>query len=395
MAAREEPFSAFVGAYRSRLVGTAALVHLDPVHAASLVDGVLARLYASWPRLDDPYAVALRELLQPTGPGRRGTRSGGASVELVDVEHVEARTDDTIASELAALSVDERQILVLAAYTQLPTSDIARVLRRDEDDVVAQLQAAHRRLQEMPRRQGERRLAAELAAAAEILEPQPPGDAPGSGRTILRRRRLRLIAVAVAVAVLAGLGLRQVWPQPAPPVAAGTPAASPAPPCDTRQERCRAEIVTTWRAEMADVVSEYLDPEGSYFTGSSYSFTGADQGAGFWTGGGGAVDLELYRTRDGATEVYLQIATSRADAIRCGRLTGRPCRTQRFMDGNRYNLTDPFDMAHGLEAQHRPEGTYVLTVVARNTSKAGRELPITRADLISLLSDRRLRLPPR
>ena len=132
----------------------------------------------------------------------------------------------------------------------------------------------------------------------------------------------------------------------------------------------------------------------SYFTGYSYSYT-EKQDSGFWDGGGGAVDLDLYRMRDGATEVYLQIATSREHAIRCGQLTGRSCETQRFMDGNRYTLTDPFDVAHGLEAQHRPMGTYVLTVVARNTSKAKRELPVTRGDLISLLSDPRLRLPPR
>ena len=37
----------------------------------------------------------------------------------------------------------------------------------------------------------------------------------------------------------------------------------------------------------------------------------------------------------------------------------------------------------------------MITIVARNTSKAGRELPVTRADLVTLIADKRLRLPPR
>ena len=146
---------------------------------------------------------------------------------------------------------------------------------------------------------------------------------------------------------------------------------------------------------MADVISSYLDPTGDYFTGSSYSYTGDDAGAGFWQGGEGALGLELYRARGGATEIYLQIATSRRYALQCGQITNRECQSMRFMDGNRFTLTDPADVARGLEVQHRPEGTYVITIVARNTSTVGRELPVTRADLVNLVGDKRLRLPPR
>ncbi len=397
MAGREEPFAAFVGAYRRRLIGIAALVHLDPDHARSLVDDVLARLYASWPRLDDPYTFALRAVLRPPGPGERIAPRTGPAFVLVDVAHLDARPDETIGSELAALSVDERQILVLASYARLPMADIAKVLDRDEDDVVAQRRAAEERLRQLPRRHGDRRLAAELAAAASVPDADPGTDLPRVGRTMLRRRRLRLVAAAAALVVLAGFGIRAALPTSQESVAAGTPAASatPPPPCDTRQDRCRADIVAAWRADMAGVVSEYLDPAGQYFTGSSYSYTEDAQGRGFWGGGEGAMVLELFRMRDGATEVYLQIATSRAYAIRCGQLTGRACETLRLMDGNRYTVTDPFDVAHGLEVQQRPMSAYVITIVARNTSKAKRELPVTRADLISLIADPRLQLPPR
>ncbi len=146
---------------------------------------------------------------------------------------------------------------------------------------------------------------------------------------------------------------------------------------------------------MADVISSYLDPNGNYFTASSYSYSAEDRRSGFWSGGDGALELELYRSKGGATQIYLQIATSRQYAIRCGQITKRECQSTRFMDGNRYTLTDPASLARGLEAQHRPAGTYVITIVARNTSKAGRELPVDRADLVSLIGDKRLRLPPR
>lgn len=398
MGAREEPFAAFVHAYRPRLVGTAALIHLDAAAAPALVDAVLAHVYAAWPQLDDPYAYALRALLDPARVGIRQSGTAATSFDLVDVEPIEARPDEDIRSELACLSRDERQILVLASYARLPLSDLARVLDREPGDVVGQLQSAHRRLEEMPRRHQRRRLSTELAAAGRTaLDAAPSTDTPRAGRAVLWRRRVRIAALAAALLVVAAFGVRQALPPPAP-VAAGAPSASqsptPSPPCDTSEERCRVRLVSAWRSEMAEVISSHLDPQGSYFTGYSYSYTEDYQGSRFWNGGG-ALALDLYRMREGATEVYLQIATSRQYAIRCGQLTGRTCQTQRFMDGNRFNLTDPFDVAHGLEVQHRPEGTYVITVVARNTSRASRELPVTRADLVDLVADPRLRLPPR
>jgi DNA-directed RNA polymerase specialized sigma24 family protein len=391
--AREEPFAAFVDAFADRLVGTAALVHLDPDHAPALVDAVLSRLYAQWPHLDDPYAAALRAILDPAAGGIRlpGTRTTG--FELVDVQPHRLRPDDDIRSELATLPGDERRVLVLVSYTRLPLTQIADVLQRDPGEVVALLQSATRALAAIPRRHRRRRLAAELTAAAPVPEPTEKTCPPRAGRILLRLRRLRLVAAAVALVVVAVVGVRLVLPAPAP-VTAGAPA-DPQPACDTTQTSCRVQIISSWRSAMADVVSEHLDPDGTYFTGFSYSYTEEYLGSGFWDGGGGALALDLYRMREGATEVYLQIATSRDYAIPCGKLTKRQCQGQRFMDGNRFLLTDPFDVAHGLEAQHRPEGSYVITVVARNTSKARQQLPVTRADLVDLIVDPRLRLPAR
>lgn len=405
MGSRDEPFAAFVSAYRARLLGTAALIYLEPERAGPLVDAVLAQVYAAWPRLDDPYAYAVRGVLSPAWAGVQLPGEAVTRFELIDVDAARPRPEDGILSELAALSEDERRVLVLASYTHLPLVEIAAVLGRDVSDVVAQLRAATHRLQSMPRLHGRRRLTAELAAAAPVANsamgrPSAP-DAPRAGRSLLRHRRLRTLAVAAALVVLVGFAVRQAvpllgsvassGPQVSPRVS-GSP--SEMPPCDTSDPRCRANIVSGWRTEMARVISSHLDPDGDYFTGYSYSYTEGYQGSGFWDGGGGALGLDLYRMTGGATEVYLQIATSRSYAIRCGEMTKRPCQSVRFMDGNRFTLTDPSTVVQGLEAQHRPEGTFVITIVARNTSRASRELPVTRADLIELIADPRLRLPP-
>lgn len=395
--ARELPFGAFVGAYRDRLIGTAALVHLDVSRAPALVDAVLAQLYAAWPRLDDPYAFALRGVLDPAQSGVTTASPDASTFELLDVEHVDARPEEDICSELGALSADERRILVLASYTRLPLNDIAALLGRDVHDVIAQMHAATTRLQDMPRRHRPRRLAAELADAARLPATDEP-DTPRAGRAVLRLRRRRTLAVVTAIAVLvvlAAFGIRQALPPPAP-IAAAAPAASPtaSPPCDTMQDSCRTRLVSTWRAQMAEVISEHLDPKGTYFTGASYSYSGGRQESAFWNGTDGALTVDLYR-RDGATEVHLQIANSRSSALRCGQVTRRKCTVLRFMSGDRYNLTDPYDVAHGLEAQHWPEQATVITVVARNTSRTGRQLDVDRAELITLVSDPRLRLPAR
>ena len=51
-------------------------------------------------------------------------------------------------------------------------------------------------------------------------------------------------------------------------------------------------------------------------------------------GSGGALAFEMFRLDDGATEVYVQIATSRRTAVRCGETTGRTCHGQTFLDGD-------------------------------------------------------------
>ncbi|HEY0240026.1 MAG TPA: hypothetical protein VGC37_15425, partial [Friedmanniella sp.] len=68
------------------------------------------------------------------------------------------------------------------------------------------------------------------------------------------------------------------------------------------------------------------------------------------------------------------------------------CASIRFMDGNRFTLSNGLDTADGLEGQYRPDGREVVTVVAANVGR-GATLQITRAQLVQLLQDDRLRLP--
>ena len=190
---------------------------------------MLAQVYAAWPRLDDPYAYAVRAVLSPAWAGVQLPGEAATRFELVDVDAARPRFGDGILSELAALSEDERRVLVLASYTHLPLVEIAAVLGRDVTDVIAQLRAATDRLQSMPRLNGRRRLAAELAAAAPVSPPagnsaasrQPVPDAPRAGRSLLRHRRLRALAVAAALVVLVGFAVRQAAPLLSPVASSG------------------------------------------------------------------------------------------------------------------------------------------------------------------------------
>ena len=143
---------------------------------------------------------------------------------------------------------------------------------------------------------------------------------------------------------------------------------------------------------MAVVVGAYLDPTGEYFSGYGYRDEERHDNPGFWTGQDGALAFEMFRMDEGATTVYVQIATSRRSAVRCGETIGRPCVRQKFLDGNFFNLTGTVNVKQGMEVQHRPTGQQVVTVIARNTRK-GRPFDIERGDLIRLVQDPRLQLP--
>ena len=230
--------------------------------------------------------------------------------------------------------------------------------------------------------------------------PLPPGDDPdGSALPPHRPRSLRtpstliVLVSAVVLVLVAAFVLPHSSPDaPAPPPAPVPSFSTSAPPtagCDLAQEACRVTEAARWRDRTAAIVRERLDPENAYFTGHSYGVSSL-----YTTGTRlDALALDVYRLNGGGTEVFIQIAKVRADAVRCGQITRHRCTGQRFMDGNRFSMTTTPGVAQGIEVQHSPTGTYVITIAARNTT-GGRPLELHNGDLIAVAQDPRLEPPP-
>lgn len=222
--------------------------------------------------------------------------------------------------------------------------------------------------------------------------PPAPGTPPGPPPSPSRLVPLVVVLAAALLVLVAAVVLPHRSSDTEIPPADPSVSASPTPSrpsCDLAEEGCRVVLAAAWRRETAAVVRDRLDPDDTYFTGYSYAMTPL-----YTTGPRlNALGLDVYRLGGGGTEVFIQIARSRADAVRCGQLTRHRCFGQRFMDGNRFSMTTTPGVAAGIEVQHIPAGTYVITVVARNTSR-GPTLPLNNGDLIAVAQDPRLRPPP-
>ena len=396
---REAAFSELVRADRGLLLGAAYLMHGDRGRAEEIVQAVLAELYRS-PAAADPRAAALRGVLQAKPglvalPWQRGGR-----FELLD-DTARRVLPQGIVADLAEVDESARRVVILQHLAALDPSRIAAVLGLEVTAVHGLARQATSQLSaHEPARVSAEHLTQELRAAAYgtvRAEPNPAADL-AHGRYLVRRDRLRVVVVAVALVLVAVLGGTQVIPLLRPPAqAAGTPlpvttTARPAPACDTSRPACRAQLVREWRNEMTKVANSYLDPEGSYFSGYTYSDDDLYESDGLWSGAGGVLGLDLSRLNRGGTEIYLQIATSRQYAVPCGQRTDRTCMVMRFMDGNVFTFTDTDRAAGGIEVQYSPYGNEVITVVARNMM-GGTALEVDRSDLMALVQDKRLHLP--
>jgi hypothetical protein len=293
-------------------------------------------------------------------------------------------------------------VIVLERYAELPSVQIAEVCGRTVDEVLVLARQARATLRaDHPDRADDAALAEELREAIPLDRRIAYGGADDldHGRHLVRRRWLRRGVAAAVALVLVVAGVVVLRPDPAPVAAPPVPSATPTPTatpvtagCDTAEPLCQGEILRLWRAEMAVVVGSYLDPEGEYFSGYGYWYDERYNDPGFWTGQGGALAFEMFRLDKGATTVYLQIATSRRNAVRCGATVARRCARQKFLDGNFFTLTNTVNVRQGMEVQYRPTGEQVITVIARNTTK-GQEFDLPRGDLIRLVQDPRLQLP--
>lgn len=393
-------FARLVSSSRPLLLGAAQLMFGRPDRAEDVVQLVLAGLYRDWPKGVDARDVALHRVLR-ANPGqlRAPRRRGEAHFELLDASAAHPLLAAGVIADLADLGDQSRRVLILERWVGWPRPRIAGLLGLPEAEVTTLSDEASTRLVARdPDRRSVQQLPALLRAALPVPDPSTdPAADLAHGRALVRRRTGSRLLVVAALVLVAILGVTQLGPrlQPEHNEARG-PVPGPARPtvgCHTTDASCRASVLRAWRTQMAAVTGSYLDPEGGYFSGYTYS---ADddryETSGFFSGGGGAIGFDMFKLGGGSTDVYVQIATSPEHALRCGATTHHACTTTQYMDGNSFALTDTSQTTDGLEVQYAPTGDTVITVIARSTP-GGLTLQITRGELVQLAQDDRLRLP--
>jgi DNA-directed RNA polymerase specialized sigma24 family protein len=400
-AIRDQEYVAVVDRERPLIEATAYLLTGDHVQAERVVQLVFAELYWRLPRVRHPQVEALRSVVQtarrsvwlPWEPRKR--------FELIDGPP-RLPVAEPIVADLQMLPYEQRVAVILEAYAGLPAAQIAKVLERPVGHVPVLVRQARAALAAgHPERTSDEALAQELKdAIPHVMREYLSGAADlAHGRRLARRRWIQrgsVVLVAVVLLVVATtllLPTRKPVPQAGPSV---PPIASPSSSqsCDRASATCNGQILLKWRSEMVEVTASHLDPGGKYFSGFGYFYDSRYDMPSFWSGRGGALAFQMFRLKGGATEVYLQIATSQRFAVRCGVTTDQECLPFRSMDGNNYLMTDSTLDDEGIEVQYWPRGDEVITVIARNTQR-GQILDITSGDLIKLVQDDRLHLPKR
>jgi RNA polymerase sigma-70 factor (sigma-E family) len=158
---RDQEFSDFVVARRSRLVGAAYLLCGDRHAAEDLVQTALAKLYAAWPRIhtsgaEDAY---VRKIMVRTNidASRRMWRRELISDELPDqlVPGPDLDGRDELISALAELGPRQRRVVVLRFFLDLSVDEVAADLSVSPGTVKSQTARA---LDHLRRRLTDRRL---------------------------------------------------------------------------------------------------------------------------------------------------------------------------------------------------------------------------------------------
>ena len=136
MKAYDEEFDQFVTSAWPRLRQAAFALTGQPADAEDLLQGVLVRAYARWPRVrrDDPVAYVRRALVNAyIDTWRRRQRIQVDPVDEVPDGAAIDRSDDADArvdlrTRLATLSPRERSMVVMRYYLDLPELEVAKLL---------------------------------------------------------------------------------------------------------------------------------------------------------------------------------------------------------------------------------------------------------------------------
>jgi DNA-directed RNA polymerase specialized sigma24 family protein len=408
-AIRDEEYAAVVQRERPLMQATAYLLTGDPVQAEQVVELVLAQLYAHWPRRSSHQLEVIRAVVHTARTPVNLPWEYRERVELIDGP-LPVPAAEPIIADLRLLSYDQRAAVVLDRYAGLSDVEIADILELPVADLLGLVRRARAILSTgRPERTSDETLTQELTAAIPYEFRESLGSTAdlAHGRQLIRRRWLRRGSAALAGMVLVLVAAVLLIPTGPPAPQAAPPQPTPTTVstiCGRGYDRldghdpssavCRSKILLKWRSEMAEVATSQLDPQGKYFSGFGYGYDRRYDTPSFWAGQGGALAFEMFRLDRGATEVYVQIATSRKFAVRCGATTHQQCVALHLMDGNRYLLTDSTVPERGIEVQYCPRGDEVITVIAHNTHR-GKTLDIGSGELIKLVKDERLHLPKR
>ena len=404
-AVRDEEYAAVAERERPLIQATAYLLTGDPAETERIVQLVLAQLYGRWHGMPHPRVEAIRAVVRAARAPVHLPWDDRKRVELIDGPPA-GPAAARIVGDLQMLTYDQRVAIVLDHYAGLSSGQIAQILHRPVDEMLLLSGQARAALATgRPDRVSDEALAQELGEAIpdDLPESYDSTDDLSHGRQLNQRRWLLRGSVALVAVLLilvaAGALLpmrRPVQPvRSAPQAGSSVPRSAPSENCNpATTPACRSKILFKWRSEMAEVASTYVDPSGEYFSGFGYYYNNRYDMPSFWSGQGGALGFQMFRLDKGATEVYLQVATNRKFAVRCGATTGQQCLSFQSMDGNSYLMTDSTLRSQGIEVQYSPSGEQVITVIARNTQR-GQILEISRGDLIKLVQDERIQLPQR
>jgi hypothetical protein len=398
-AVRDEEYAAVAERERPLIQATAYLLTGDPAETERVVQLVLAQLNGRWHGMPHHRVEAIRAVVRAARAPVHLPWEDRKRVELIDGAPA-GPAAARIVADLQMLTYDQRVVIILDRYAGLSSGQVAQILHRPVDEMLLLSGQARAVLAPgRPDRASDEALAQELREAIpyDLEGSHDSTDDVSHGRQLLHRRwLLRGSAALVAAVLIVVVGVVLIPTRPPVPQAAPS---QPSPTaltvnCEPSSATCQAQILLRWRSRMTEVAASHLDPTGMYFSGFGYSYDGRYDTPTRWTANGGALAFEMFRLDEGATEVWLQVASSREFAVRCGATTRQKCLFIRFMDGNSYLMTDSTLAEGGIEVQFSPNGDEVITVIARNT-KRGQTLKIGSGELIKLVQDKRLRLPER
>ncbi len=134
---RDEDFTAYMGGRWVTLVRSAVLLGCAPPDAEDIVQTTLARCYAAWPkvsRADNRDAYVYRMLVNTLTDSRRrrwwGERPTDSLPEDADPLDPLAAVDtvDAVERALAALTAEQRAVIVLRFYAHLTERETAEAL---------------------------------------------------------------------------------------------------------------------------------------------------------------------------------------------------------------------------------------------------------------------------